>query len=89
MIKINATFGHYFLQVSVGDAVAHVEKHVIQYHTLGELVPFEINHHNGNIACSLFGKRIAKFWRQGNSEQTLRQNPMNWLKCPEDGCSGP
>jgi|SouAtlMetagenome_1021521.scaffolds.fasta_scaffold254629_1 hypothetical protein len=46
MININATFSHYFLQVSVGDAVAHVEKHGIQYNTLGELVHFEINHHN-------------------------------------------
>jgi hypothetical protein len=28
-ININAKFGHYFLQVSLGDALVHVEKHGI------------------------------------------------------------
>jgi hypothetical protein len=60
MININATFGHYFLQVSVGDAVAHVEKHGIQYHTLGELVPFEINHHSRPLAFKNKGLHLTQ-----------------------------
>ncbi|MEH6740119.1 MAG: hypothetical protein V7695_16485 [Sulfitobacter sp.] len=45
MIDFNTTFSHNFFQVSIRDAVTHVEKYGKKDHAFGEVIPLEINHH--------------------------------------------
>jgi hypothetical protein len=64
MIYFNPTFGHNFLQVSIGDAVTHVEKHGVQDHAFREVVPFAINRHSRSVAFKNKGQHLPQIKRE-------------------------
>ena len=65
MIDIDTTFRHDFLQITVGNTIAHVKKHRIKNRFFGEMTAAERNH--GTLTCwSKTHMRMQKSHQKSN-----------------------